>query len=71
MAAQYACGRAKRQVWEALLPAAAEMKAWLDDWRTTAPEGIKRHDYRIMLGISKRRTSKDEPEAEGSASDSE
>lgn len=47
---------------EALQEAATEFSVWLHDWRTTAQAGIHRRDYRIMLGVSKRRTSVEEDE---------
>jgi hypothetical protein len=40
---------------EALQVAAKDFGIWLDDWRTTASAGVRRRDYRISLGISKRR----------------
>jgi hypothetical protein len=43
---------------EALQQAAKAFQVWLGDWRPTAAAGITRRDYRIMLGISKRRLSK-------------
>jgi len=46
---------------EAFQNAAKVFDAWLRDWRTTASAGLNRRDYRIMLGISRRRTSQ-EPE---------
>ena len=42
--------------------AAQQFDAWLRDWRTTASAGITRRDYRIMLGISRRRTADGAPE---------
>jgi hypothetical protein len=45
---------------ESLQAAAKAFAAWLHDWRTTASVGIVRRDYRIMLGISRRRTHDDE-----------
>ena len=44
---------------EALQRAAAEFSNWLKDWRTTAQAGIHRRDYRIMLGVAKRRSTVD------------
>ena len=44
---------------EALQNAAIEFSTWLHDWRTTAQAGINRRDYRIMMGIAKRRVSAD------------
>jgi len=41
---------------ESLQNAAKMFEAWLRDWRTTASAGMFRRDYRIMLGISRRRT---------------
>jgi hypothetical protein len=46
---------------EALQEAARAFKIWLGDWRPTASAGITRRDYRIMLGISRRRASKADP----------
>ena len=40
---------------ESLQSAAKSFEAWLRDWRTTASAGMFRRDYRIMLGISRRR----------------
>ena len=48
---------------ESLQAAAWAFADWLRDWRTTASAGIVRRDYRIMLGISRRRVSEDAPEA--------
>ena len=51
---------------EALQEAATAFQVWLNDWRPTASAGIRRRDYRIMLGISRRRTAKaEEAEAVG------
>jgi len=47
---------------ESLQAAAQAFADWLRDWRTTASAGIVRRDYRIMLGISRRRVSGDAPE---------
>lgn len=47
---------------ESLQAAAQEFADWLRDWRTTASAGITRRDYRIMLGISRRRATDDTPE---------
>ncbi len=44
---------------ESLQGAAKAFSEWLHDWRTTASVGIVRRDYRIMLGISRRRTHED------------
>ncbi len=44
---------------ESLQAAAKAFSEWLHDWRTTASVGIVRRDYRIMLGISRRRTHED------------
>ena len=43
---------------EARRQASLELKDWLAEWRETARAGIKRRDYQISLGLSKRRTSK-------------
>lgn len=50
--------------------AAAQLKAWMRDWRTTAAVVITRRDYLISLGMASRRTSNgaeevDEDEGEG------
>jgi hypothetical protein len=42
---------------EALQIAAQKFNEWFRDWRTTASVGITRRDYRIMLGISQRKSS--------------
>jgi hypothetical protein len=42
---------------EARQNAALTFATWLRDWRTTASAGIRRRDLRIILGISKRKTS--------------
>ncbi|HEY5955716.1 MAG TPA: hypothetical protein VIV60_04150 [Polyangiaceae bacterium] len=42
---------------EALQNAAAAFAGWLTDWRGTASAGIHRRDYRIILGISRRRAA--------------
>lgn len=42
---------------EALQEAATAFETWLHDWRSTAQAGIHRRDYRIMLGVSRRRVS--------------
>ncbi len=47
---------------ESLQEAAKAFQIWLSDWRTTASAGITRRDYRIMLGISRRRATAEEPE---------
>ena len=47
---------------EALHQAAMDFSVWLQDWRTTAQVGIHRRDYRIMLGVAKRRVSTEEDE---------
>lgn len=47
---------------EALKDAAKAFGSWLHDWRTTASAGITRRDYRIMLGISRRRAAPEAPE---------
>jgi hypothetical protein len=47
---------------ESLQAAAKDFDAWLRDWRTTASAGLTRRDYRIMLGISRRRTPEGTPE---------
>ena len=47
---------------QALQDAAKDFAAWLHDWRTTASAGITRRDYRIMLGISRRRVTPEAPE---------
>ncbi len=47
---------------EALQESAKAFQSWLHDWRTTASAGITRRDYRIMLGISRRRATPDAPE---------
>lgn len=43
----------------ALQLAATAFADWLHDWRTTAQAGIQRRDYRIMLGISRRKVVAD------------
>jgi hypothetical protein len=52
---------------EALHEAAKNFSVWLHDWRTTAQVGIHRRDYRIMLGVAKRRVSTEEDETVESA----
>jgi hypothetical protein len=47
---------------ESLQAAAREFDEWLRDWRTTASVGIFRRDYRIMLGVSRRRSAEESPE---------
>lgn len=47
---------------ESLQDAAKDFGDWLRDWRTTASAGITRRDYRIMLGISRRRVAEATPE---------
>jgi hypothetical protein len=42
---------------EVLQRAAISFADWLRDWRTTAQVGLHRRDYRIMLGISRRKTT--------------
>ncbi len=42
---------------EALQQAAAAFEIWLSDWRATAQAGIQRRDYRIMLGVARRKHS--------------
>lgn len=42
---------------ESLQNAAQAFEVWLRDWRTTASAGMFRRDYRIILGISRRRTA--------------
>jgi len=44
---------------ESLQRAAKDFDAWLGDWRTTASAGLFRRDYRIMLGISRRRAAEE------------
>jgi len=43
---------------DTLQGAAREFQSWLHDWRATAAAGVTRRDYRIMLGISRRRINK-------------
>jgi hypothetical protein len=45
---------------EALQEAALAFSHWLSDWRGTAQAGVHRRDFRIMLGISKRRVAVEE-----------
>ena len=47
---------------ESLQAAAREFDEWLRDWRTTASVGVFRRDYRIMLGVSRRRNAEDSPD---------
>jgi len=49
---------------ESLQAGAKEFADWLNDWRTAASTGITRRDFRIMLGISRRRASDVTPEPE-------
>lgn len=44
---------------EALQQAATAFEVWLADWRSTAQAGIHRRDYRIMLGVARRRVAVD------------
>jgi hypothetical protein len=44
---------------EALQQAATAFETWLKDWRSTAQVGIHRRDYRIMLGVARRRVTVD------------
>ena len=47
---------------ESLQGAAMTFAQWFQDWRTTASVGITRRDFRIMLGISRRRAADANPE---------
>jgi hypothetical protein len=47
---------------ESLQAGAKEFADWLNDWRTAASTGITRRDFRIMLGISRRRATDVTPE---------
>lgn len=56
---------------EALQRVSQEFGAWLKDWRATADAGITRRDYRIMLGISKRRSTKSDETEEDVSNETE
>ena len=47
---------------ESLQEATKTFAQWFQDWRTTASAGITRRDFRIMLGISRRRATDVNPE---------
>jgi hypothetical protein len=47
---------------ESLQAAAREFDEWSRDWRTTASSGVFRRDYRIILGVSRRRSADDTPD---------
>ena len=46
---------------ESLQGAAKTFAQWFQDWRATASVGITRRDFRIMLGISRRRAADANP----------
>ena len=39
-----------------------ELRAWYKDWSETARAVIRRKDYLVMLGLSKRRVNRGDPE---------